>query len=207
MLEAVTLEANAIFLGRALFGRYRDLQVDNSEVAQTALKTAMAAVRDPCEASYRAVLLRRPGVPLEPPDSILVYVIGEVSEDQGAMLGRHYRVQLSPDGKTVRSLLPSTRDCTYLSVSNLTDARYITHPLSPGATEFHVFLSLLYKMKFRVHTAMAIWEIDNGDIEPLAIDPTYRPKQIIIKDCQFLGGTRFATTEEACRKAGGTVLE
>jgi len=206
-LEAASLTTTARLLGRALFGSYRDPQVDNSEVAQTALKTATAAVRDLCEASYQAILIRRPGVPLEPPDTILAYLIGDVPGDQDVMLGRHYRVELSPDGKTVRSIVPSTMECTYLLLSNLTEARYITHPLSPGATEFHVFLTLLHKTKFRVRTAMGIWEIDNGDVRLRAVDPTYTPKPILMRDCLLPNGTKFATTEARCRDAGGSVLD
>jgi hypothetical protein len=174
----------------------------------------MAAVKDRCEATYRVVFIsvRKSGVPsqivpLDNPDDILAYVIGAVAGKQQGMLGRHYRIDLSPDGKTVRSVAASTEDCTVMPLSALKQAPYITHRLSNGPTEFHVFLSLLHNAKFRVRAPIGIFEIDEGEASPVALDPAYRPEKATLKDCKLPGdASTFRTTEKACRGAGGQIL-
>jgi len=214
MAEAASLIVRANVLGRALFKSYSDDRVDDSEAARAAVKAAMAAVKDRCQASYRVVLVsvRKIGipsqiVPLDNPDDILAYVIGAAPGKQQGMLGRHYRIDLSPDGKTVRSVAASTEDCVVMPLPALTQAPYITHRLSNGPTEFHVFLSLLLNAKFRVRAPIGIFEIDNGKASPVALDPAYRPEKTTLKDCKLPGDTStFRTTEKACRGAGGQIL-
>jgi hypothetical protein len=196
-----------------LFKNYADRRVDDSEAGRAAVKAATDAVTDRCAGSYRVVLVSAresgiPGsiIPLEDSDDILAYVIGELPGTLQVMLGRHYRVELSPDGKTVRSIAASTQDCTVMSLPELTHAPYIRHRLTNGPTEFHVFLSLLHKARFRVRAPIGIFEIDNGDVEPAALDPAFRPAKVTLKDCKLPNSaTPFRTTEAACRKAGGEV--
>jgi hypothetical protein len=213
--EAASQATRAQFLGRVLFRNYSDRRIDDSETGRAAVKAATAAVTDRCKGSYRVVLVSAHSsgipsqiVPLENPDDILAYVIGEPPGAQQVMLGRHYRVDLSPDGKTVRSIAASTADCAVMALSALTHAPYIRHRLTNGPTEFHVFLSLLHKAKFRVHAPIGIFEIDNGEVTPAALDPAYRPETVALKDCKLPNSTTtFRTTEAACRKAGGTVQQ
>ena len=211
--EVATLVVRAEFLGRLLFRTYSDGPVDDSDAGRTAMKAAAAAVKDRCAGSYRVVLVstRDSGmpsqeIPLDNPDDILAYVIGEMPGEQQVMLGRHYRVELSPDGKTVRSVAASTEDCTVMPLSALTHAPYIRHRLTHGPTEFHVFLSLLHKAKFRVRAPIGIFEIDNGAVGDSALDPAYRPETVTLKDCKLPNDKiTFRTTGAACRKAGGEV--
>jgi len=203
-LEAVVLITNAELMGRALFGSYMSRQPDDGAATQAAKDTALAAATDRCKTPYRAIRVRGYVPNVTQVDSIVIYLIGDASK-QSVMLGRHYRVELSPDGKTVRSVVVSAKDCSELNLAALTGAQYIVNPLSSAPTEFHVFLNLLYKAKFRVRSAMGVWEIDNGEVKPLAFDPNYQPEKITVKDCVLPDGSRFATTETACRKTGGIV--
>jgi hypothetical protein len=212
--ELASLILSSDRLGRALFAQHHASSKDDKALARIAWKTAMAAVgTELCEGSYDVVLISGSSVPILPnliplsaPDNILAYLIGWGSGDQPVMLGRSFRVELTPDGRTAHSVVASTRTCTYTSLASLEDARDIGDGLGKAPTEFHVFLSLVHQAKFRVRTEIGLFEIDNGTIHVLALDPAYKPEVAAMQDCQLKNGTTFRTTEKACRGADGTVL-
>jgi hypothetical protein len=206
------LAVNPDLLGHLLYEKYLDHTIEVSEIRLTAIETAAAAIKDRCEVPYQFVLI--PGrlvpfpvqqIPLAGRDSILLYALGETSMDQ-VILGRHYRVELSPDGGTVRSVVPSTKDCVIISTASLSGASAIDHQLSRGPTEFHVFLSLLHRTKFRVRTALGVWSIDDGTVDLIAADSNYEPAKSTLVDCNMPGGWKLTTTEAACRSNGGAIL-
>lgn len=213
--EAASQIVRADMLGRLLFKTYANPKADDSDSGRAAVAAARAVVKDDCAASYRVVLLsgRDLGmptnmIPLESADGILAYVIGEKPGKQEVMLGRHYRVELTPDGKTVRSATASTENCLVMSLAALKAAPYIWNGLSNGPTEFHVFLSLLHKAKFRVRAPNGIFALDNGQIDVVGLDPAYRPAKVTLKDCKLPNDkSTFRTTETACRGAGGEVVQ
>ena len=209
--EIASLETSADILGHLVFQKYQEKPAD--ELYQIASKTALAAVSDLCDAKYRVIVfpLRQTGIPsniisLKSPDDLLAYVIGTAKGLHRVMVGRHYRVDLSSDGKMAHSVLVLHNNCDSLSKQALSKAKYVAETVSHGPTEAHVFLSLLHSMKFRVRTVIGLWEIDRGQINFLAKDLSYRPEKVALKDCRLPNGTSFATTELACRKAGGEVL-
>lgn len=209
--EIASLESTADILGHLIFEKYQEEPTD--ELYQTASKTALAAVSDLCDATYRVIVFapRHTGIPsnilsLEGPDDLLAYVIGTAKGLHRVMVGRHYRVDLSSDGKIAHSVLVLHDNCDSPSKQALSEAKYVADTLYHGPTEVHVFLSLLHSMKFRVRTVIGLWEIDRGQINFLAKDLSYRPEKVALKDCKLPNGTSFATTELACRKAGGEVL-
>lgn len=214
MAEAASLMVRADELGQLLFARYSNQAVDTSKAARAALAAAMKAGGERCELSYRVVVVSGRDidmptqlVPLKAGNDLLAYVIGEASEDGQVVLGRHFRVDLGADSRTIHSVVASTDDCAIMTLSSLTGAAYVKEEISNGPTEFHVFLSRLHKARFRVRAAIGDFVIDNGKAELAAFNRTYRPKSSARVDCRLPNGTSFRTSESACRDAGGTVLD
>lgn len=214
MAEAASLMVRADELGQLLFARYSGQVADNSHAAKTALAAAMNAAGERCDLSYHVVVISGTDiatpsqfVPLKSRKDLLAYVIGEVSDEGLVVLGRSFRVDLSSDGRAVHSVVASTKDCAVMPLSSLTHSPYIKEDSSNGPTEFHVFLGLRHKAKFRVRAAIGDFVIDNGKIEIGAFNRAYRPKRGARVDCKLPDGTTFRTSEPACRDAGGAVLD
>jgi len=102
--------------------------------------------------------------PGAPNDRIVIYDIGEAPASQGIMLGRHYRVETTLDGKGVLLGEPSTTGCVVLPPASAAGPTTITHDLSPAPNEYHVFLSLMYGRSFEVVTEAGRWLVEHGTI-------------------------------------------
>ena len=218
LLEAAPLAVRAEMIGQQLFVTYESKVPDNRPVIRDAIRAAKSPIRtELCDGVYRAVVLGGEGahlpipwskIPLDGPDDLLVYMIGEVDRDKTIMFGRHFRVHLSSDGNTVRGVVPSTKECLYVPLSALAQPhRYMKYDLSPAPTEVHAFLSLLHRQKFAIRTIMGIWEIDNGNVRLVAPDPNYQPEEETLVDCRLRSGAEISTTKKACRNEGGVVLK
>jgi hypothetical protein len=153
--------------GRAVFDAYKATTKVSNLASDSALSTAANAVTDKCKGKYRAVVVAPPGMPA---DRIAVYYIGTVPKEQGLMIGRHYRVDVSGDGKTALSVAPSTTTCLVLPPQPSGNEKTITlikHTLTPAPSEFHVFLSLLSRQPLFIGTKSGVWQVKDGKIQPL----------------------------------------
>lgn len=153
--------------GRAVFDAYKATTKVSNLATDSALSTAANAATDKCKGKYRAVVVAPPGMPA---DRIAVYYIGTVPKEQGLMIGRHYRVDVSGDGKTALSVAPSTTTCLVLPPQPSGNEKTITlikHSLTPAPSEFHVFLSLLSREPLFVGTKSGVWQVKDGKIQPL----------------------------------------
>jgi len=147
--------------GRALYDSYTAPQAASDKAVERAITTVRQSVKDHCAGTYRAVAVMPPGAPR---DRIVIYDIGEAPASQGIMLGRHYRVETTPDGKGVLLGEPSTTGCVVLPPASAAGPTTITHDLSPAPNEYHVFLSLLYGRSFEVVTEAGRWLVEHGTI-------------------------------------------
>lgn len=153
--------------GRAVFDAYKATSKVSNLASDSALSTAANAATDKCKGKYRAVVVAPPGMPA---DRIAVYYIGTVPKEQGLMIGRHYRVDVSGDGKTALSIAPSTTACLVLPPQPSGNEKTITlikHTLTPAPSEFHVFLSLLSRQPLFIGTKSGVWQVKDGKIQPL----------------------------------------
>lgn len=149
--------------GRALYERYNSPPVEDRAEVRTAIETARESVKDTCAGTYRAVVVKPAGTPN---DRIVVYYVGEIPKAQGLMVGRHYHIETTADGRGVLMGEPSTARCIILppATSDAAAMRLITHPLSPAPTEFHVFLSLIDGRGLEVVTEEGKWRVEQGRI-------------------------------------------
>jgi hypothetical protein len=154
--------------GRAVFDAYRATSKVSNLAMDSALSTAANAITDKCgHVRYRAVVAAPPGMPA---DRIAVYYIGSVPREQGLMIGRHYRVEVSGDGKIALSVAPSSKTCLIIPPPEPGKEKVgtvVTHLLTPAPSEFHVFLNLLTQEPLYVGTKTGIWQVKNGKIELL----------------------------------------
>jgi hypothetical protein len=158
--------SDAELWGRALYDRYGSTAGETSPAVQVALDTVRKSVKDTCGGTYRAVAVMPPGTPN---DRIVVYYVGEVPKSQGLMVGRHYRVETTANGKGIMLGEPSTASCIVLPPVPAESAapRLITHILSSAPNEYPVFLNLLDGHSLEVVTDTGHWLIDQGRISYL----------------------------------------
>jgi hypothetical protein len=149
--------------GRALYDSYVAPTAANDKAVERAIATVHQAVKDHCSGTYRAVAVMPPGAPK---DRIVIYDIGEAPAGQGIMVGRHYRVETTLDGKGVMLGEPSTTSCVTLppAAANAATPSVTTHDLSPAPNEYHVFLSLMYGRSLEVVTQSGHWLVEHGKI-------------------------------------------
>ena len=152
--------------GHALYDSYTAPTAANDKAVERAIATVHQSVKDHCSGNYRAVAVMAPGAPK---DRIVIYDIGEAPASQGIMLGRHYRVETTLDGKGVLLGEPSTTGCVILppAAANATAPSAIAHDLSPAPNEYHVFLSLMYGRSLEIVTQAGRWLVEHGKISYL----------------------------------------
>ncbi len=160
--ELQTAVQDAELWGHALYDSYTAPKAANDKAVERAIATVHQAVKDQCTGTYRAVAVVPPSARK---DRIVIYDIGEVPASQGIMLGRHYRVETTLDGKGVLLGEPSTTGCVILPpASNGTASSIITDDLSPAPNEYHVFLSLMFGRSLEVVTQVGHWLVEHGKI-------------------------------------------
>ncbi len=153
--------------GRALFEEYKRVGKVSDITMDRALATATIAVTDKCDVRYRALLVIAPGIST---DRLAVYYIGAPQNGAEVMIGRHYRVIVSGDGKTAQSVSPSTKDCTFVApdvVGQGVSGVLTSDPDIPAPTDIHVFLSLVTGQTLFVGTQAGYWRVNEGTIELL----------------------------------------
>jgi hypothetical protein len=147
--------------GRALYDSYTAPAAASDKAVERAITTVRQSVKDHCAGTYRAVAVMPPSAPK---DRIVIYDIGEAPAPQDIMLGRHYRVETTPDGRGVLLGEPSTTGCVVLPPASVAGPTTITQDLSPAPNEYHVFLSLMYRRSFEVVTTAGRWLVEQGAI-------------------------------------------
>jgi hypothetical protein len=116
-----------------------------------------------------------PGEAMEE-DGILVYLLAGTTRPQIAVLGRHHRVFVSPDGRTVRRFEPLSKSILEIPLlprdaPDQTAGVVVTHLLTNAPIETHVFASLLYRTPIFVVTARGQWQVADGRITFLGALP------------------------------------
>jgi hypothetical protein len=156
--------------GRALFDAYNERGKVSDITMDRALATATGAVTDKCDVHYRTLLVMPPGIST---DRLAVYYVGAPRDGAKIMLGRHYRVIVSGDGKTAQSVSPSTKDCSFVGpdvVGQGITGVVTTDPDIPAPTDIHVFLSLVTGETLFVGTKSGYWRVTEGKIELLKLN-------------------------------------
>lgn len=110
---------------------------------------------------------------------IVVYLLAGTNRNDVVVLGRHYRVLVAEDGKTVRKVEPLSKTIIEISKSDIPKggraaAITVTHVVTDWPLETHVFASLLHKLPVVVGTARGIWQVTGDRIALLSDRPDGR---------------------------------
>jgi hypothetical protein len=102
-------------------------------------------------------------------DGILVYFLAGTKQPKVAVFGRHYRVLVSADGRTVKRFEPLSKGALELPLSTPrpgTETAYltVTHDVTDTPLETHVFASLLHRVPVYVVTRRGTWRVDGAQI-------------------------------------------
>jgi len=136
---------------------------ETSETARAALKTAEGADVDRCDGlRYRAIAL--PAKEGDAGDQE-VYLLGE-SRNDDLVIGRHFRVTVTPDGARVRSTQASAVACLRLAsdFKHEKSFQWATHFLSCAPSTFHVYISHTAKRPIYISTSVGNWKVAAGQI-------------------------------------------
>lgn len=151
---------------------------DEQRLLIKARHTAIRAQREVLQPMNPIVLPRA----LTGAAGILVYLIAGTQRPDVAVLGKHYRVLVSADGRDVVSFEPLSKTVIELPLpeangpSSATPAGVVvTHVLGPAPIETHVFASLLYRVPVYVGTSRGDWKVDGESVELLRPRPPAAP--------------------------------
>lgn len=105
-------------------------------------------------------------------DGFLVYVLASTTEPNEMVVGGHYRVTVSADGRKAEAVDALSTGLFILLVNSPdvpkgaeTVATFMTHLVSLTPVETHVFVSLLHGKIFYVSTSPTeVWKIEKGVI-------------------------------------------
>ncbi len=132
-----------------------------------ARETALAAPRDTNQAMNPVLL------PAEAAGEtgFLVYLLAGTTRPDVAVFGKHFRVLVSEDGRTVKRFEPLTKtvfELPLVAPDAASGARVaaltMTHLVTDYPLETHVFGSLLYKLPVYVATGRGLWNVDGDKI-------------------------------------------
>lgn len=132
-----------------------------------ARETALAAPRDTQQA-MNPILLPAEVVGEK---GHLVYLLAGTTRPDVAVFGKHFRVLVSEDGRSIQRIDPLTKTVFELpliapdaSAGGRIAALTMTHLVSDYPLETHVFGSLLYRLPVYVGTARGLWKVDGDRI-------------------------------------------
>lgn len=157
---ASQVRASEIY-GQKLYAAYQAAAPVDSKL----VTLARESIKDACDYSYRTFRVDDGG-------ATYLYFIGETASGSDLVWGRHYRVEVDPEGLSVLSVIPSTKSCFVMPPETAPEGSqavgsYITHLLSEYPSEFHVFMSLKTGESVAVGTKTATWMVDDGKIRAL----------------------------------------
>ena len=101
-------------------------------------------------------------------EGILVYLLAGTTRPNVAVFGRHYRVLVSSDGRTVKRFEPLSKAVleipTEPSPGGQSVVLAVSHLVTDYPLETHVFTSMLHGIPVFVATARGNWQVDGNRI-------------------------------------------
>jgi len=116
-----------------------------------------------------------PGEWFDEPGSI-VYLIAATTRPNVAVLGQHFRVFVSEDGKTVRRVEPLSKSILEVPFADDAVSIWVTHLITDWPLETHVLASLICGKTLYVGTEDgAVWRVDGEAIALIRAAGTHSP--------------------------------
>jgi hypothetical protein len=109
-------------------------------------------------------------------DDILVELLAGTTEPNTVVLGKHFRVIVSADGRRVESVMPLSKGALVLKMRDAEGkkivAMYATDLVTEYPLETHVFASLAAKLPLYLGTSRGVWFVDGDRITLISTDRT-----------------------------------
>jgi len=123
---------------------------------QTALKAAQPFDQPINPAVFPAEIIGQKGV--------LVELLAGTNKPDIVVIGKHYRVIVSEDGKQVQQIMPLSKGILELKRDANTVALFVTHLVTDYPLETHVFASMLNSIDIYVRTQRGTWLVKGDSI-------------------------------------------
>lgn len=148
-----------------------------------ARQAAIHAVPPPSEPMNTVLLPAQPfGA-----EGFLIYLLAATTDPNVIVFGKHYRVRVGPDGRTVKDVAELSRSALKVDLRNqgsskTSDRRIppvVKHTVSDWPSEAYVFASLFHRRPFIVTTARGVWWIEGDRIDLIATEAPAKMSELL----------------------------
>ncbi|MBZ5537203.1 MAG: hypothetical protein LAO31_14710 [Acidobacteriia bacterium] len=101
---------------------------------------------------------------------VLVELLAGTDKSNTVVIGKHYRVIVSEDGRQVLQITPLSKGIVELSKDKDTVALYVTHIVTDYPLESHVFASMVNHVNIYVQTQRGLWLVKGDSIALVSRD-------------------------------------
>jgi hypothetical protein len=95
---------------------------------------------------------------------VLVELLAGTDKPDTVVLGKHYRVIVTEDGRRVEQIMPLSKGILELAKGSGTVALSVSHIVTDYPLETHVFASMLNHVPIYVGTERGVWLVDGDSI-------------------------------------------
>ena len=101
---------------------------------------------------------------------MLVELLAGTNKPDTVVLGKHYRVIVTQDGRRVESITPLSKAILEFPKHPNGLSLYVTHIVTDYPLETHVFASMLNDVPIYVETERGVWLVDGDSITLISTD-------------------------------------
>ena len=147
-----------------MVSRVKNPRLSEAELAQLrARQLARRQVSQPCAQQYNTVAL-----PDGSSGNLLIYALAATDDPNLVLIGGHYRITVSGDGRSVRLVEKLSKSCLALKKNEVPrggklSALLATHVVSESVWRRTSYLSLLHKQLLYIRTKKGMWKVDAGE--------------------------------------------
>jgi len=103
-------------------------------------------------------------------EGVLVELLAGTEKADTVVLGKHYRVIVTSDGRRVKRIMPLSRGILELAKDTSAVALTVSHIVTDYPLETHVFSSMLNHVPIYVGTERGVWLVKGDSISLLSSD-------------------------------------
>ena len=108
---------------------------------------------------------------------MLVELLAGTTKPDTVVLGKHYRVIVSPDGRRVEQIIPLSKGILEFTKGAGAVALTVSHIVTDYPLETHVFASMLNHVPIYVGTERGVWLVNGDSITLVSSEVPRAPKR------------------------------
>ena len=110
-------------------------------------------------------------------EGVLVELLAGTTKSDTVVLGKHYRVIVSADGRRVEQIIPLSKGILEFTKGAGTVALTVSHIVTDYPLETHVFASMLNHVPIYVGTDRGVWLVNGDSITLVSSEVPLAPKR------------------------------